>query len=144
MRAKALLAKALLMTLVGLIMATVGEGALFNMPRFTMGIMDLQSGFGFITLAMAMFALPEALFLVLNPKRGAGAADGAADGVDRLRLAHDHLVQLVFQVEQPLGLFLLEARQRHAGHLGDDLGDLHKVSVCGGAVVHVVSSKKDG
>lgn len=60
--------KALLMTVLGLIMATVGEGALFNLPRFTMGIMDLQSGFGFITLAMAMFALPEAIFLVLKPK----------------------------------------------------------------------------
>ncbi|WP_179378286.1 tripartite tricarboxylate transporter permease [Jannaschia marina] len=62
-------AKALLMTILGLIMATVGEGALFNLPRFTMGIMDLQSGFGFITLAMAMFALPEAIFLVLNPPK---------------------------------------------------------------------------
>lgn len=61
-------AKALIMTILGLILATVGEGALFNLPRFTMGIMDLQSGFGFITLAMAMFALPEALFLVLKPK----------------------------------------------------------------------------
>lgn len=60
--------KALMMTILGLILATVGEGALFNMPRFTMGLMDLQSGFGFITLAMAMFALPEALFLVLKPK----------------------------------------------------------------------------
>ncbi|EEE44070.1 tripartite tricarboxylate transporter permease [Roseibium alexandrii] len=61
--------KALLMTILGVIMATVGEGALFNMPRFTMGMMDLQSGFGFITLAMAMFALPEALYLVLDPNR---------------------------------------------------------------------------
>ena len=61
-------AKALLMTVLGLIMATVGEGTLFSLPRFTMGIMDLQTGFGFITLAMAMFALPEALFLVLKPK----------------------------------------------------------------------------
>ena len=60
--------KALMMTVLGLILATVGEGALFNMPRFTMGLMDLQSGFGFITLAMAMFALPEALFLVLKPR----------------------------------------------------------------------------
>ena len=60
--------KALLMTVLGLIMATVGEGALFNLPRFTAGIMDLQSGFGFITLAMAIFALPEAIFLVLKPK----------------------------------------------------------------------------
>lgn len=63
--------KALLMTVVGLILATVGESALFNAPRFTMGVMDLQSGFSFITLAMALFALPEALYLVLDPKRGA-------------------------------------------------------------------------
>ena len=69
-------AKAIMMTLLGLIMATVGEGALFNMPRFTMGLMDLQSGFGFITLAMAMFALPEALFLVLNPARSAQGDNG--------------------------------------------------------------------
>lgn len=69
-------AKALLMTVLGLIMATVGEGALFNMPRFTMGIMDLQSGFGFITLAMAMFALPEALFLVLKPRSIEGSGQG--------------------------------------------------------------------
>lgn len=62
-------AKALMMTILGLIMATVGEGALFNLPRFTMGIMDLQSGFSFITLAMAMFALPEAIYLVMDPNR---------------------------------------------------------------------------
>jgi len=60
--------KALMMTILGLVLATVGEGALFNLPRFTMGLMDLQSGFGFITLAMAMFALPEALYLVLKPR----------------------------------------------------------------------------
>ena len=64
-------AKALMMTTLGLIMATVGETAQFNAPRFTMGVMDLQSGFGFITLAMAMFALPEALYLVLKPSRSA-------------------------------------------------------------------------
>lgn len=63
-------AKALMMTLIGLMLATVGESALFNAPRFTMGFQDLQSGFSFITLAMALFALPEALFLVLDPKRG--------------------------------------------------------------------------
>ncbi|MDE4176270.1 tripartite tricarboxylate transporter permease [Phaeobacter sp. PT47_59] len=72
-------AKALLMTILGLIMATVGEGALFNMPRFTMGLMDLQSGFGFVTLAMAMFALPEALFLVLKPKEIGGEGEKISD-----------------------------------------------------------------
>ena len=78
--------KAILMTLLGLIMATVGEGALFNMPRFTMGLMDLQSGFSFITLAMAMFALPEALFLVLNPSR---SAQGAGGKIENLRISRE-------------------------------------------------------
>ena len=79
-------AKAVMMTLLGLIMATVGEGALFNMPRFTMGLMDLQSGFSFITLAMAMFALPEAIFLVLNPARSAQGDSGKISG---LRITKD-------------------------------------------------------
>ncbi|MEM9320928.1 MAG: tripartite tricarboxylate transporter permease [Pseudomonadota bacterium] len=78
-------AKALMMTILGLILATVGEGALFNMPRFTMGLMDLQSGISFITLAMAMFALPEALFLVLNPARGAGGGSGGK--IENLRFS---------------------------------------------------------
>ncbi len=70
--------KAVMMTLFGLMLATVGESAQFNAPRFTMGFMDLQSGLSFITLAMALFALPEALYLVLDPKRSntSGAGSG--------------------------------------------------------------------
>lgn len=79
-------AKALMMTVLGLIMATVGETAQFNAPRFTMGIMDLQSGFGFITLAMAMFALPEALYLVLKPSR---SAQGDGGEIKDLRITKD-------------------------------------------------------
>ncbi|MFW8595135.1 tripartite tricarboxylate transporter permease [Cribrihabitans neustonicus] len=79
--------KALLMTLLGLIMATVGEGALFNLPRFTMGIMDLQSGFGFITLAMAMFALPEAMYLVLDPTRS--KSGGGSGEIKDLRITRE-------------------------------------------------------
>lgn len=79
--------KALLMAFLGLIMATVGEGVLFNSPRFTMGIMDLQSGFGFITLAMAMFALPEAIYLVLDPNR---SKTGDASGkISNLRITRE-------------------------------------------------------
>ena len=61
--------KALAMTILGLMLATVGESALFNQPRFTYGFLNLQSGIGFITLAMAMFALPEAMHLMLDPSR---------------------------------------------------------------------------
>ena len=79
--------KALMMTVIGLMLATVGESALFNAPRFTMGVMDLQSGFSFITLAMALFALPEALMLVLDPKRGvAGGKDGKSGEIKDLRI----------------------------------------------------------
>jgi putative tricarboxylic transport membrane protein len=78
--------KALMMTILGLMMGTVGEGALSNMPRFTFGIMELQSGFSFITLAMAMFALPEALFLVMNPAR---AAQGEGGKITNLRITRD-------------------------------------------------------
>ena len=81
-------AKALMMTVLGLIMATVGEGALFNLPRFTMGIMDLQSGIGFITLAMAMFALPEAMCLVLDPSRSESGG-GRGDEIRELRITRD-------------------------------------------------------
>ena len=80
--------KALLMTIVGLALATVGEGAQFNMPRFTMGMMDLQSGIGFITLAMAMFAIPETLFLVLDPDRS-GKAGSKQSEITDLRITKE-------------------------------------------------------
>ncbi len=85
--------KALLMTLLGLILATVGEGVLFNAPRFTMGLMDLQSGFGFITLAMAMFALPEAIYLVLDPKRSK-TGDGGDGEIKDLRINRQEARQI--------------------------------------------------
>ncbi|MEO1556905.1 MAG: tripartite tricarboxylate transporter permease [Pseudomonadota bacterium] len=79
--------KALLMTFLGLALGTVGEGVLFNMPRFTGGFLDLQSGFGFITLAMAMFALPEAIYLVLDPNRSKQA--GGSGEIKDLRITKD-------------------------------------------------------
>ncbi|NKB60825.1 MAG: tripartite tricarboxylate transporter permease [Gammaproteobacteria bacterium] len=84
--------KALLMTIVGLMLATVGESALFNAPRFTMGISDLQSGVGFITLAMALFALPEALYLVLDPKRSQRSKQNSV--IKDLRMTRDEAKQI--------------------------------------------------
>ncbi len=78
--------KAVMMTILGLMMATVGEGVLFNMPRFTMGLQDLQSGFGFITLAMALFALPEAILLILDPSRS-GGDDKQSSKITKLKIA---------------------------------------------------------
>ncbi len=87
--------KALMMTVIGLMLATVGESALFNAPRFTMGLIDLQSGFSFITLAMALFALPEAMMLVLDPKRGErGKADGDKGEIKDLRITREEARQI--------------------------------------------------
>ena len=86
-------AKAVMMTILGLVIATVGEGALFNAPRFTMGIMDLQSGIGFITLAMAMFALPEALYLVMDPNRS-NTGDGGSGKITNLRITRQEAKEI--------------------------------------------------
>lgn len=80
-------AKAMLMTIAGLMLATVGTSALFNAPRFTAGMMELQSGIGFITLAMAMFALPEALYLVLDPARSKRSGDSGK--ISNLRITRE-------------------------------------------------------
>ena len=84
--------KALLMTICGLMLATVGEGAQFNLPRFTMGIMDLQSGISFITLAMAMFAIPETLYLVLDPNRS--KVSNKKSEIKNLRISKDEFKKI--------------------------------------------------
>ncbi|MBT4889944.1 MAG: tripartite tricarboxylate transporter permease [Rhodospirillales bacterium] len=89
---KGMVVKALLMTVMGLLMSTVGESALFNAPRFTMGISDLQSGFSFITLAMALFALPEALYLVLDPKRGKQSS--TSNEIKNLRITKEEAIKI--------------------------------------------------
>lgn len=80
--------KALAMTLLGLMLATVGESALFNEPRFTYGFLNLQSGIGFITLAMAMFALPEAFYLMLDPSRSKSQSEQDGE-IKNLRITKD-------------------------------------------------------
>jgi len=85
--------KALMMTIMGLMLATVGESTLFNGGRFTGGFLDLQSGIGFITLAMAMFALPEAMYLVLDPTRS-NTGSSSNDEIKNLRITRDEAKQI--------------------------------------------------
>jgi len=78
--------KALMMTLLGLMLATVGESSLFNAPRFTLGLLDLQSGIHFVTLAMGLFAVPEAFFLALDVLRGKKGGSKEAREISNLRI----------------------------------------------------------
>ncbi len=60
--------KALLMTVVGLMLSTVGTDQTQGVARFTLGMMDLVDGISFLLLVMATFALSEALMAILRPK----------------------------------------------------------------------------
>ncbi|MDX1405851.1 MAG: tripartite tricarboxylate transporter permease [Woeseiaceae bacterium] len=62
--------KAILMTLLGLMLATVGEDP-SGIQRFTFGNADLYDGISFLLLSMATFALAEALIVVLREKSDA-------------------------------------------------------------------------
>ena len=60
--------KALLMTVVGLMLSTVGTDQTQGIQRFTFGMIDLLDGVSFLLLAMATFALSEALMGIIKPK----------------------------------------------------------------------------
>lgn len=62
---KGQIVKAILMTLLGLMLATVGEDP-SGIQRFTFGNADLYDGISFLLLSMATFALAEALLVVLK------------------------------------------------------------------------------
>lgn len=63
--------KAILMTVLGLMISTIGTDQTQGIQRFTLGIPDLIDGISFLLLAMAAFALSEALLVVLRPKSDA-------------------------------------------------------------------------
>jgi putative tricarboxylic transport membrane protein len=70
--------KAVLMALVGLMLATVGEDT-SGIQRFTFGITDLYDGISFLLLSMATFAIAEALVVVLRPNPAQKADPGSAN-----------------------------------------------------------------
>jgi putative tricarboxylic transport membrane protein len=59
--------KALVMTCFGMMLSTVGTDLSTGVQRFTFGRMDLIDGISFLLLAMATFAMAEALMMVLKP-----------------------------------------------------------------------------
>ena len=98
--------KAMCMTVFGVMLATVGESALHNAARFTMGIMDLQSGIYFVTLVMGLFALPEAIFLILDKNRSKAMANN--NKIENLRISKDEAKEIapVVARQSLLGFFV--------------------------------------
>lgn len=68
--AKGQFLKAMMMTVFGLMLSTVGIDPSSGTERFTFGQADLLDGVSFLLVAMATFALSEALINVIRPEKG--------------------------------------------------------------------------
>ncbi|WP_424946645.1 tripartite tricarboxylate transporter permease [Candidatus Spongiihabitans sp.] len=72
--------KAIMMTVLGLMLSTVGTDASAGIQRFTFGRLDLIDGVSFLLLAMATFALSEALMVILKSTKISRKAQPATQG----------------------------------------------------------------
>ncbi len=88
--------KALLMTVVGLMLSTIGTDPSAGVQRFTFGRVDLTDGISFLMLAMATFALSEALMTVLRDDNvAAEAAQATRGGMGTLKLKRSEVKTIV-------------------------------------------------
>ena len=88
--------KALMMTVLGLMLSTVGTDPSAGIQRYTFGSLDLVDGISFLLLAMATFALSEALMTVLKGERIADKARAATQGhLGSLRLSRAEVREIV-------------------------------------------------
>ena len=92
--------KAILMTLVGLMLATVGEDP-SGAQRLTFGNPELSDGISFLLLSMATFALAEALSVVLKGKAKVGEGEPlllAEVNFRSLKLSRDEVKEIAIPV----------------------------------------------
>lgn len=88
--------KAVLMTILGLMLATVGTDSDSGLTRFTFGKMDLVDGISFLLLAMAAFALSEALMNIIeNKNHTQEEEEELKKELGTLKLSKDEVKQMV-------------------------------------------------
>ena len=92
--------KAVLMTLVGLMLATVGEDP-SGAQRLTFGNPELSDGISFLLLSMATFALAEALSMILKGRSKSNDSESkemAKVSFKSLRLSRDEVKEIAIPV----------------------------------------------
>ncbi len=89
--------KALLMTVIGLMLSTVGTDQTVGVPRFTLGMLDLVDGISFLLLVMATFALSEALMAIIKKIDEAKRAEEqkAASELGSMALTREEVKEMV-------------------------------------------------
>ena len=87
--------QALIATVIGLMLSTVGTDPSAGIQRFTFGSLDLVDGIGFLLLAMATFALSEALMSVLKTgARASAEIEHASEGIGSLKIEREEVRQM--------------------------------------------------
>ena len=79
--------KSILMTIFGLMLSTVGTDNVTGLQRFTFGQINLVDGISFLLLAMATFALSEALMMVLSHRATTVSANKTPLKPEQLKLS---------------------------------------------------------
>ena len=86
--------QALIATFIGLALSTIGTDPSAGVQRFTFGSLDLADGISFLLLAMATFALSEALMTVLRGDATATPTEDKRPELGSLRLSGEQLKQM--------------------------------------------------
>jgi putative tricarboxylic transport membrane protein len=101
--------KAAIMTIFGLMLATVGTDSDSGIARFTFGRLDLIDGISFLLLAMAAFALSEAMMNILDNKEQSQAEkDALKKQIGSLKLTRAEVKEMAPTVARSsvLGFFV--------------------------------------
>ena len=101
--------KAAIMTIFGLMLATVGTDSDSGIARFTFGRLDLIDGISFLLLAMAAFALSEAMMNILDNKEQTQAEkDALKKDIGSLKITKEEVKEMAPTVGRSsvLGFFV--------------------------------------
>lgn len=86
--------KAMMMTTLGLLLSSVGIDPFSGMERFTFGQLDLLDGISFLLIAMATFALSEALMNVIKPAKAAQSMNFSAQPIGSTKLTASEVKEI--------------------------------------------------
>ena len=87
--------QALIATVIGLMLSTVGTDPSAGIQRFTFGSLDLVDGISFLLLAMATFALSEALMSVLRGGKAQDTIREAGENIGSLKIEAEEIREMV-------------------------------------------------
>lgn len=86
--------KAMMMTHLGLLLSSVGIDPFSGMERFTFGQPDLLDGISFLLIAMATFALSEALINVVKPPKTTENTNFSAQPIGSIRITKEEVKEI--------------------------------------------------